>query len=134
MAIRADVTLENAADQALVRRGHGTEADIRRTTVRGLVDTRAAMLRLPPEVIEVLGLRRLSRPSGTQAGPVTVRIGDRSSITECSVGRAGSEVVVGHVVLTLLDLVASDGRLVPRHPDGPVWALRGVEARRWNAP
>ena len=39
MAIRADVTLENADDRMLVRRRHGTEADIRRTTVSGLVDT-----------------------------------------------------------------------------------------------
>lgn len=47
MAIRADVTLENADDQALVRHGHATEGNIRRTTVSGLVGTSAAMLRLP---------------------------------------------------------------------------------------
>ena len=126
--IRADVTLENTDDRAFVRRGHGTEADIRRTTVSGLVDT-DAFLRLPLEVVEVLGLTR--RSGTTRAGPVTVRIGDRSAMTECIVGRAGTEVLIGHVVLTLLDLVADQetGRLAPRHPDGPVWALRDVGSR-----
>ena len=62
---------------------------------------------------------------------MTVRIGDRSAMTECIVGRAGTEVLIGHVVLTLLDLVADQetGRLAPRHPDGPVWALRDVGSR-----
>ena len=86
----------------------------------------ALLLRLPPELAEVLGLRRLSRPSGTHARPVTVRIGDRSAMTECSVGEAGSDVVIGHVALTVLDLVAGNGRLVPRHLDGPVWPLRDI--------
>ena len=52
-------------------------------------------------------------------------------MTECIVGRAGTEVLIGHMVLTLLDLVADQetGRLAPRHPDGPVWALRDVGSR-----
>ena len=33
--VRANVTLENTDDRMLVRLGHGTEADIRRTTVSG---------------------------------------------------------------------------------------------------
>jgi len=36
--IRTEVTLENADDRALVRRGHGTESEVRRTTVDGIVD------------------------------------------------------------------------------------------------
>ena len=39
--IRASVTLENCDDRAVVYRGHGVEADIRRTTVDGIVDTGA---------------------------------------------------------------------------------------------
>ena len=123
--MRTDITLENTIDRMLVQRGHGSEADIRRIAVSGVVDT-DAYLRLPPEVVEVLGLRRQSGTMGP--GPVTVRIGDRSRILECSVGRAGSEVLIGHMVLTLLDLVADPetGHLAPRHPDGPVWGLRSV--------
>ena len=71
-------------------------------------------------MIEVLGLKRAR---GT-AGPLTVRIGDRTCLMEYSISPAGSDAVIGHIVLTLLDLVAAAGRLAPRHPDGPVWALR----------
>ena len=72
-------------------------------------------------MVEVLGLGRRNRPSG-QAGPVTIRSGDRSAMTECSVGEAGSNVVIGHVVLTLLDLVAGD--------DGLVFGIRTVRSGR----
>ncbi len=39
--IRARVTLENSSDREVVYRGHGAEADVRRTTVEGIVDTGA---------------------------------------------------------------------------------------------
>ena len=35
--IRASVTLENRDDRAVVDRGYGVEADVRRTTVEGIV-------------------------------------------------------------------------------------------------
>ena len=35
--IRASVTLENGGDRAVVDRGHGVEADVRRTTVGQIV-------------------------------------------------------------------------------------------------
>ena len=67
-------------------RGHGDDADMRRSTVDGLVDTRAVTLVLPQNVVERLGPeqqatafvtcsdeRREERPL---AGPVTVRIGN----------------------------------------------------------
>ena len=54
--IRVDITPENTDDRALVRRGHGTEPDIPRTTVSGLVDTDALLLRA--KLVEFLGLRR----------------------------------------------------------------------------
>ena len=40
-------------------------------------------------------------------------------------GPAGSQVLIGHVVLELLDLVAdcSNRTLAPRHPEGPVLAV-----------
>ena len=56
--IRTEVKLENAEDRALVRRGHGTESEGRRTTVDGIVDTGAVTLMLPQNVVERLGLER----------------------------------------------------------------------------
>ena len=98
--VRTDVTLENTIDRGVVRRGHGSEADIRRTTVSGLVNTGAAPVMLPPDVVEDLGLDLVGtaritygdeRPDEVGvAGPVTIAIGDRNVMTECLVGRPGS--------------------------------------------
>lgn len=59
--IRADVTLANTVDRGVFDRGHGAEADIRRSTVDGIVDTGAVTLVLPQNVVERLGLE----PQGT---------------------------------------------------------------------
>ena len=66
-----------------------------------------------------LGYRPLS-------GPVTVRIGELTTRTDCIVGVAGSQVLIGQLVLEALDLVADcrAGTVTPRHPEGPVLGLR----------
>ena len=134
--IRSNVTLENTGDRIEVERGHAQEADIRRETVDGVVDTGAVSLVLPQNVVEQLGLaaqgtafvtyadeRRDERPL---AGPVTVRIGNRAMITNCVVGPAMSEALIGQVVLEMLDLIAdcTSRSLTPRYPDYPVLKLK----------
>ena len=105
------------------------------TTVEALVDTTTIPLVLPQDVVDELELRYEGSAyvAGTDgrreqrrlAGPVTVRIGDRSTTTDCLVGPAGSQAVVGHVVLAMLDLVVDEaGTLRPRDPDGPVLSLK----------
>ena len=134
--IRSEVTLENAEDRALVRRGHGTESEVRRTTVDGIVDTGAVTLMLPQNVVERLGLE----PQGTAfvtcaderrderslAGPVSVGIGNRTMVTDCIVGPPLSEPLIGQVVLERLDLIAdcANRTLTPRHPDYPLLKLK----------
>ena len=57
---------------------------------------------------------------------VTIEIGSLATRTEAIVGPAGSEVLIGQLVLEALDLI-SDCRsrtLAPRHPEGPVLAIR----------
>ena len=102
--IRARVTLENSDDRAVVYRGHGVEADVRRTTVEGIVDTGAVSLIIPEEIANL----------ATQ--------------TEAIVGPAGSQVLIGQVVLEVLDLIADcrNQTLAPRHPEGPVLPLRRI--------
>lgn len=134
--IRTEVTLENAEDRALVRRGHGTESEVRRTTVDGIVDIGAVTLMLPQNVVERLGLerqgtafvthadeRRYERPL---AGPVSVGIGNRTMVTECIVGPPLSEPLIGQVVLERLDLIAdcANRTLTSRHPDYPLFNLK----------
>ena len=55
--IRASVTLENRDDRGAVYLGRRVEADVRRTTVEGIVDTGAVSLVIPVEIATELGLR-----------------------------------------------------------------------------
>ena len=134
--IVAQVELENPGDRALVQRGHGRESGIRRSSVDAVVDTGAVMLVLPQNVVERLGLekqrtvvviyadeRREKRPL---AGPVTVRIGNRSMNTDCVVGPPLSEPLIGQIVLEALDLIAdcANRTLTPRFPDYPLLKLK----------
>lgn len=133
--IVANVELENPGDRALVERGYGQERQVRRSSVDAVVDTGAAMLVLPQNVVERLGLetqrtvvtyadeRKEERPL---AGPVTVRIGNRSMNTDCVVGPPLSEPLIGQIVLEALDLIAdcANRTLAPRFPDYPLLKLK----------
>ncbi len=133
--ISVDFELENPIDCGILERGLGEQSSVRRTRVQGIVNTGAIMLVLPQNVVERLGLqiqatvvvrdaddRREERP---MAGPVTVRIGDRSTRTDCVVGPLLSEVLIGQVILEALDLIAdsTNRTLTPRTPDYPLLNL-----------
>ena len=133
--ISVDFELENPIDRGILERGLGEQSSVRRTRVQGIVNTGAIMLVLPQNVVERLGLqiqatvvvrdaddRREERP---MAGPVTVRIGDRSTRTDCVVGPPLSEVLIGQVILEALDLIAdsTNRTLTPRTPDYPLLNL-----------
>ncbi len=132
--IRASVTLENGWDRENVDRGHGVETDIRRTTVEGIVDPGAVSLVIPEEIATELGLRHWGKTRTVvyadewrEQRPltdVTIEIGNLATRTEAIV--AGSQVLIGQVVLAMLDLTADSktGTLTPRHPEGPVLAIR----------
>ena len=138
MKIRATVTLENTWDRGVFRRGQGQEADIRRTSVDGMVDTGSVSLILAQEVVERLGLEEQGTAVLTYAderqderaiaGPVTVQIGNRSMVTDCVVGPAQSEALIGQVVLERLDLIADcrNHTLAPRNPDHPVLKAKAL--------
>ena len=133
--IRASVTLENSGDREVVYRGHGVEADVRRTTIEGIVDTGTVSLVIPEEIATELGLRQWGtrtvvyaheRREQRPVTDVTIEIGDLSTRTEAIVGPAGSEVLIGQLVLEALDLIADcrSRTLAPRHPERPVLAIR----------
>ncbi len=132
--VKVDVELENTVDQILSRRQALPAADVRRATVRILVDTGAVMLVLPQDLVENLGLeqdgrvivtyadeRREERPV---AGPVTVRVGNRSTNVNCVVGPPNNEPLMGQIVLETLDLLTDcvSQKLVPR-PESPFLPL-----------
>ena len=133
--IRASVTLENSGDREDAYRGHRGQADIRRTTVEGVVDTGAVSLVIPEEIATELGLRQHGTRTVVYADErreerpvtnVTIEIGNLATWTEAIVGPAGSQVLIGQVVLEMLDLIADcrNRTLAPRHPEGPVLAIR----------
>ena len=136
--IATSMELENAVDRDIVSEGLRDESTVRRATVEGVVDTCVVMLVLPEDVVGRLGLRtrrqvaviyaderRELRPV---AGPVTVHIGNRSMITDCIVGPLSSKPLIGHIVLSALDLVADCGNQTlgprPESPDRPVLKLK----------
>ena len=116
-------------------RGHGVEVDVRRTTVEGIVDTGAVSLVIPVEIATELGLRQWGTRTVVYADErreerpvtdVTIEIGNLATRTEAIIGPAGSHVLIGQVVLETLDLIADcrNRTLAPRHPEGPVLAIR----------
>ncbi len=129
----ADVTLENPGDRDHFWRGYGRESDIRRSTIDAIVDTGAVTLVLPQNVVERLGLEQrgtafvsYADEERPLAGPVTVRIGNRSMSTDCVVGPPLSEPLIGQIVLEALDLIAdcTNRTLTPRDPDYPLLELK----------
>ena len=136
--IVVDAELENPIDRGVFERGYGKESDIRRTSVKAVVDTGAVMLMLPQNVVERLGAavsgtvivtyadeRREERPT---AGPFTLRLCNRSMPVDCVVGPPLSEPLIGQIVLERLDLIAdcTNRVLVPRpeSPDYPLLKLK----------
>ena len=134
--IRTEIELENEGDREYFVRGGCDESDIRQTSVEGIVDTGAATLMLPQNVVERLGLGNKGtafvtcaderRDERQLAGPVSVRIGNRAMVMNCIVGPPLSEPLIGQVVLETLDLVAdcANRTVTPRHPDYPLLKLK----------
>ena len=144
--IRAKVRLANTTEQENAKQGYRRDEDVRDLETDGIVDTGATHLMLPEEIVRDLGLgdqgttrvgyadERAPEEIGI-AGPVTVTMIGRSCRTDCLVGRLGTKVVIGEVVLRMLDLIA-DGtrhRVAPRDPAQRMAAARGIaDAACWN--
>ena len=136
--IVVDAELENPIDRGVFERGYGKESDIRRTSVRAVVDTGAVMLMLPQNVVERLGAAVSGtvivtyaderREKRSTAGPFTLRLCNRSMPVDCVVGPPLSEPLIGQIILERLDLLAdcTNRVLVPRpeSPDYPLLKLK----------
>lgn len=123
--------VENTVDRANADRGLVAESFVRAACIEGVVDTGAVMLMLPENLVERLGLeayqtvtvsyadeRSEERPV---AGPVTVKIGDRMTQTQCVIGPPRCEVLIGQLVLEAMDMVAdrTNRTLTPRNANYP---------------
>jgi clan AA aspartic protease len=131
--VRVELELENNHDRELALRGLMGDHQVRRTTVSAVVDTGAAMVVLPEEVVTRLGLRRTHRTHGVYAdgrseelwiaGVVTIGILGREVELNCIVGHTGTTALLGQVALEQMDLLVDCKRhqliVNPDSPDLP---------------
>ena len=130
--VRTAVTLTNATDQVLVRRGSLSPADVPSYEADALVDTGAVRTVLPAHVVQQLGLAVVENQIAEYADgrqdvvgvteAIEIRINGRRTLDEALV--LGDEVIIGQTVLEKLDLLVDcrNRRVVPNpaHPDQPV--------------
>ena len=129
---RVTFTLTNAGDLEVALRGFMPPAEIRRVTMKGIVDTGASRLVLPESVVKELGLRPVdSRRVRYADGRRSVRtLVDGAKIdlmgetrTVDAISEPGREdALIGALVLETLDFLVDplNERLIPRDPDAIV--------------
>ena len=130
--IKVEIELENFGDRYLFLQKKSEEEKIRQYKIKALVDTGSVMLSLPQDVVEKLGLVKSGKvivtyaderkEERTIASAVTVRIGDRSMVTDCIIGPPESEALIGQIILEELDLIPDCQKqtLSPR-PESPIY-------------
>ncbi len=134
--VRVPVTLINAGDEVLVRRGLLAPDQVRTYAADGLVDTGAVVSVLPIHVVQQLGLATIRKARAEYANgseetvdlteSVGIVIDGRRTTEETLV--LGAEVLIGQTVLERLDLLvdSANRRLIanPAHPDQPVLKIK----------
>ncbi len=137
-AVHVTLDLENTTDADNAEVGLTPSTAVRRHSVRALVDTGAVLLVLPQDIVDHLGIRRRGKSvvsfaddrkvEWETAGPVTVRIGNRSGVFECLVGPPTCEPLLGQIPLERLDLLVDpvQQQLVVR-PESPIYPLYSVK-------
>lgn len=134
--VRTGVTLTNAADQELARRGKLPHDQVHVYKGDALVDTGAVRSVIPAHIVKQLDLgirgdKVVELADGRKetvgvTGAVEIDIDGRNTIEDALV--LGDEVIIGQTVLEVLDLFfdCANRRLVPNpaHPDEPVIKIK----------
>jgi predicted aspartyl protease len=130
-----DIEVANNDDMALVRRGMMPPDEVRRETIRGVVDSGASKLVLPQGVVERLGLPlgnpvRVRYADGRRArrreteGVFVQLLGRHGIFTAISEPRRET-ALIGAIVLEDLDLLVDvvEQRVIPRDPSGATYEI-----------
>jgi predicted aspartyl protease len=125
-----DVEIANNRDVENALSGHLDPLQIRRTTIRGVVDSGATRLVLPATVVKELGLPakegkvRVRYANGRTAlrpevGAVHLRLQGREDVFSAIVEPNRDTALIGAIVLEDFDFLVDciKQRLVPRDPD-----------------
>ena len=147
-AVHADIELINVRDAIRAEEGLIREDQIRKASVRALVDTGATVLVIPDSLRRSLGLRTVARRPVVTAdgavqecdvvGPVEVRFGDRDMTGRAIVMPGEVEILFGQVQMEEMDLLVDPlgQKLIPNpaSPDRARLMAVGVRLRGGFAP
>ncbi len=123
-----DVELANYVDAEHALSGTIPEEEVRKTTIRGVVDTGATRLVVPDRIAKALGVRTIGDVSVRYAdgrsaqrrlvGGIQLTFLGRTSVFNAVVEPDRESALIGAIVLEDLDLLAdgTNQRLVPRDP------------------
>lgn len=134
--VKVPVTITNAMDAAMFRRGLIAREQVRSATVEAVVDTGAVRSCLPVDLMQKLGLQAVRRINAQMANGLTesveitegvdVEILDRL-VTEAFLV-LGEEVLIGQTALEATDLLVDCNRRQvvpnPAHPNSAVIRIR----------
>jgi predicted aspartyl protease len=124
-----EVELANYDDIARARAGDISADQVRRTAVRGVVDSGAARLVIPESVANQLALTRAGEASVRFAGgrmatrdvaiAVELTYAGRSNVFDAIIEPGRQDALIGAIVMEALDLIidCAHQSLVPRDPD-----------------
>jgi predicted aspartyl protease len=133
--ISIEFEVANFGDMEMAQRGLLKPDQVRRQTVKGVVDSGATRFVLPQAVVKQLGLRvtgkvavryaagrRATRPAAQGA---YVKILGRDSTFSAVVEPKRETALIGAIVLEDLDLLVDcqRQRLIARDPSGPVYEI-----------
>ncbi|MBM4344034.1 MAG: hypothetical protein FJ100_11765 [Deltaproteobacteria bacterium] len=136
--VRVQMELANAGDEYAAANGWLGAESVRRQVVDVVADTGAVMMMIPEDLVNALGLRFVRKvlvtyaderkATANVAGPLTVKVGDRSAIIEVIVGPPTGDPLLGQIPLEAMDLHVDCAKrqLVPR-PISPYLPLLAMK-------
>lgn len=134
--VTIDAKVTNLRDRYLAESGHRPAEEVRSMTIKGIVDTGAAMLVLPESVARQLGLpktgeanvRYADHRTGTReiVGEVEVEILGRKNTFTAIVEPGRTDALIGAIVLEALDMLV-DCRTQTLHPRDPDRIVAEIE-------
>jgi clan AA aspartic protease len=128
--VYADITLANATDAGMARRGKLKDKDVRQMTVSALVDSGAYLLTINESIkrqldLDVWETREVELANGSHhvcemVGPVDLHFENRSTTCRALVLPGANEVLMGSIPLEDLDvLIDPKAQKLIVHPDRP---------------
>ena len=136
--IYAEIELISSDDIALFRKGYIKEGEIKKVTVKALVDNGALMLCINENIKNQLNLSKLDEMNAELAngriekvdivGPVDVRFKNRSTTCRAAVFPGDTEVLLGSIPMEDMDVI-----LIPKektidvNPESPYIAKKKMK-------